>query len=69
MKIKNHYEVIDNFLEKEYFEELVNTFINKDRAESPTKQQERADMSVKDRAAALPWFFQTDIMIQEGHDE
>ena len=63
------YEVIDNFLEKEYFEELVNIFINKDRSESPTKHQERADMSVKERAAALPWFFQTDIMIPEWNKD
>ena len=59
------HKVIDNFLDKEYFDSLVTIFINKEKGvgdflERDRWHEEKKNMSVSQRASVLPWFFQTD---------
>ena len=59
------HKVIDNFLDKEYFDSLVTIFINKEKGvgdflERARWREEKENMSVSQRASVLPWFFQTE---------
>ena len=51
------YEVIDNFLDKEYFDKLVNFLVQEERGE-------REDGNIE-----MPWYFQSSISYPKGHNK